>query len=326
MPLPSLPFLTLALSAGLALLAPASASAARAEAEMGKFIQAGGFAVQDVEAVDDRLMAHFSQHQRGAVSPGAEVTPLEKALLLIELMEPALPHTRTIARVGVVHEDPRADRFTPYTFITVERYNLGPALRQQLAREHGEGAAAPPAHFGTGPHVAWRMVTRPVMGTRAGLLELARREIPAAEAQRADCDGRPCLSLETSWDTLRRWRPGSPPGAFQSPYQALGAHQLARPARAAAELLVTAGLAGLERGPKGRRAQLQPHETERPSAARGSQPYLFFTIDRGLAQEEGTDAVLHQSLVDDDAVRQTWHRRVQTAEGIHVMHSTQPRR
>ncbi|AVP56589.1 hypothetical protein [Pulveribacter suum] len=319
------PPLFLILATCLALAAPA-ASATTAEAETGRFMQARGYAPQDLEAAEARLGQHFAAHQRGAASPGAEVTPVEKALLLLELMEPALPRTRTVVRYGLVHEDPQADRFTPYAFVTVERYNLGPALRHQLVQEHGAAHVAPAREFGTGPHVAWRFVSRPVMGTRAGLLELARREITPAEAARTDCDGRPCLSLDQPMDALRPWRKASAPPSFQSPFNAQGAGGVASPARAAAELLAAAGLAGVETDLQGRRPQLQAHEPERPAAARGSQPYLFVTLDRNLAQEEGSDAVLHQSLLNDDAARQTWHRRVQSPAGVHFMRSTQPRR
>lgn len=321
-----MPFLIATCSLCLALAATA-ARAERAQAEVAPFMRAAGYVARDVDTAEARLHAHFAQRQPEAMTPGADVTPLEKALLLVDLMEPPLPRTRTVVRYGLVHEDPAADRFTPYAFVTVERYNLGPALHRQVQREHGAHAAASPKAFGVGPHVAWRFVSRPVMGATAGLLELARREIPPAEAARADCDGRPCLSVDHSLDELRRWREVKrQPGPFRSAYQEGGPDGLASAARAAAEVLLAAGLAQIEPGARGHAPRLVPHESERPAAARGSQPYLLLTLERNLAQEAGLDAVLHQRLLDDDAVREQWHRRVQTPEGRHFMHSAQARR
>ena len=325
-PTPLLPSMITACGLCLALAAHAT-GVADAETEIPRFMQAPGYAARDVDAVEERLRAHFAKHQPRSITPGADVTPVEKALLLVDLMEPALPRTRTIVRYGLVHENPAADRFTPYAFVTVERYNLGPALHQQLQREHGVGAVAAPKDFGVGPHVAWRFVSRPMMGSTASLLELARREIPPAEAARADCDGRPCLSLEHPLDELRRWREGAQaPGAFRSPYRESAPDGLSSAARAAAELLVAAGLAQVEPDLQGRNPRLVAHEPERPEAARGSQPYLFVTLERNLAQDTGLDAVLHQRLLNDDAVREQWQRRVQTPEGRHFMHSMQSRR
>src|SRR5690606_5648243 len=95
-----LPFLIASCGLCLALAAPA-ARAERAEAEMARFMQAAGYAARDVDAAEARLHAHFAHRQPGAMTPGADVTPVEKALLLMDLLEPPLPRTRTVVRYGL---------------------------------------------------------------------------------------------------------------------------------------------------------------------------------------------------------------------------------
>ena len=88
-------------------------------------------------------------------------------------------------------------------------------------------------------------------------------------------------------------------------YETKTADDVATPARIAAELAVVAGIAAVHDG------RMSWHGPEQPEAARDSEPFLFLTIDRDLGQETNMDAILGQTLLNDDAVEALWHRRVE---------------
>lgn len=279
---------------------------------IGGFIDANGFVRQDAAAVDERLLSAFRQ-PTGAMRPDEGTGPLEKALLLVESIEPGLPRTRTMLRYGQMTIGERA---TPYSFVTVERYNLGPATRVLVAEEYGEENTDTPEAFGVGPHVAWRIVTMPLMGQTAALVEVSRREIPEAEAEAADCGGRGCLALDGTIDDARAWDDVEMQVTAATAYDPLGADGMTRPARAAAELAIAMGYAEDWDG------KAYWTGVEQPEAARGTAPFLFGMIDAGLGQEVSVDAVLGQTLLNDDSVAELWMRRVEVPGAAFWMRGT----
>lgn len=286
--------------------------AAEVDEAMEAFASTDGFAPQDVDAIDARLLEAFVV--TGAMRPDGAASPLEKALLLVDALEPALPRTRTMLRYGQM-----ADGGTPYAFVTVERYNFGPAIRQMVVEDFGEENTDEPEVFGVGPHVAWRIVTMPLMGQTAGLVSAARREIGEDEAQAAECGGRGCLAFEPLPDDVQEWRESDPGVQIATAYPDRTAEDTAVPARVAAEMSVAAGLA------EGAGGEPFWNGPEQPEAARGTAPFLFLTIDRDLGQETGTDAMLGQTLLNDDAVAELWHRRVEFPGAVHWMQAARPR-
>ncbi len=279
------------------------------------FAGAPGWQRLDAADVDARLLPAFSLAGPGAMRPDAAASPLEKALLLLDTQEDEVPVSRIMLRYGQVVADG-----TPHAFVTVERYNLGAARRLQLIEEVGEADTPSEVEFAVGrPHVAWRIVTIPLMGQAAAVLEVSRREIPQTEAEHADCLGRPCLDLDAANDDFRKWADADPAIDVPSSYEPHGPDGLARPARAAAELSVTLGLSAGEGG--------DHHWTgpEQPEAARGSDPFLFMLLDTGLGQEWGTDAVAGRTLLDDDSVAALWSRRLEVEGALYWFDASDPR-
>lgn len=270
------------------------------------FVGAPGWERQDVGAVDEKLLSAFDAGGAGAMRPDGGASPLEKALLLIETQEPRLDMVRTMLRYGQA-----LDGDTPYSFVTVERYNLGPARRLQLIDEIGEENVATEEEFGIGPHVAWRIVTIPLMGNAAALIEASRREISGDEAAGADCLGRSCLDLTIVNDDMHNWSEADPVIDFASPYAERGPEGLARPARAAAELSATLGIA------QGMGADYHWTGPEQPEAARGGEPFLFAMFDAGLAPEWAVDAVMGQTLLNDDSIAAIWRRRLEMEGAVY---------
>ena len=141
----------------------------------------------------------------GLARKDADVTALEKALLLVDLEEKPLSRLRYSIRVGLrVLDD------VPVTFVQVDRYNLGPAIQAETIEAYGAQNTADTEAFGVGPHVGWRFVMQPTAKAAAILLSAGRREISDEEAESTPCFGRTCLSLETA-DELKTWRDAPPP-------------------------------------------------------------------------------------------------------------------
>lgn len=275
---------------------------------LARFIDGDGFARQDAMAVDERLLSAYTP-PAGGMRPDEGTGPLEKALLLVETLEPALPRTRTMVRYGQMTNE----EGTPFAFVTVERYNLGPATRAAVAEAYGEENTDTPEAFGIGPHVAWRIVTMPLMGQTAAIMETARREIPEAEAATADCGDRGCLAPDGTLDDGRAWEEAGIEVAAATAYPPSGAGGLSRPAHAMAELAIAMGYAEDSDG------RSYWTGVEQPEAARGTAPFLFGMVDDGLGQESAVDTVLGQTSLNDDSIAQLWMRRVEMPGAVFWM-------
>jgi hypothetical protein len=239
-----------------------------------------------------------------SISPGGDIGPLEKALLLIEAHDAGPSRTRTFLRYGLIRG--RADDASaPVSLVEVLRYNLGPAIRAQTMAAYGKENVASPEAFGVGPHVAWRFVFMPAMGNAAMLVDASRRVVPDEEAAGQDCLGRRCLDLEKSPDELQAWREqAGRTSQWRSAYTAMH-DDVAVPARATAELADALGLLEVDGE---RRSWRGP---EQVAAGAPGEPFLFVMIDRNLGQDIGIDAVLGQTRLNDDSIRELWWRRAE---------------
>ena len=282
-----------------AMAASLPAQAENVEDVIASFIHEDGYIIHDVDAVEAELAQTFLPSD-GAMRPDQYASAIEKALLLVGAMEQPLPHSRYMVRYGQIMQGE-----TPVSLVTVERYNMGPALWQATASAFGEEDTADPEVFGIGPHVAWRIVSFPVMGQAAAIMQAARRELSDNEAAETDCGGRGCLSDHSSMDSLYPWQTSETSIDIATAYPSVYDNGLSIPAFAAADLLTLAGLIEADggfpywRGP------------EQPEASRFGEPFLFVGIDFNLGQDDGVDAMLGQTLLNDDALEEIWFRRVQ---------------
>ena len=99
------------------------------------FISEAGFVQQDLDAVEAGLAGQFLP-STSAMRPDQYASAIEKALLLIEAMEPPLDRLRYMVRYGQMMQE-----HTPVSFVTVERYNMGPTIRQSVIDAFGEAIA-----------------------------------------------------------------------------------------------------------------------------------------------------------------------------------------
>lgn len=288
------------------------ASAARHDAEAQAFVQTTGYSLIDVDALSDQKYYSknvFPDLNRAVMPmPDADLDPVSKAVLQLELRENPLPHVRyrITYNMGYLPGAPEVQR----TYVEVTRFNLGPALRADLQGSVPAESLAGPRAFGIGPHVSWRFVMAPRMGMTAEIIGASRKVVPSKLAGILDCLGTPCLSLINPEGPPEKWRTVAAPAVSRATYRHR-AGELERPARVAQELLALAAPRGVEVAPY------------RPGS-----PRMIFVISMNVGgQDELIHGLLHDAFVMDDAVSSVWTRRLQVS-GVPVQFSQRlvPRR
>lgn len=279
------------------------------QAEAGKAFPAHpDFAPRDPQDAQSRLDESLTADSGSVFLPGQWLGPLTTALLLLESQEGSLPHVRYRMIYAVDRLPSGAGGGTlPVSYIEITRFNLGPERHAAIAEAAGEVPVAPVEHFGVGPHVSLRLVTRPIQGRSSDLIGLSRAEVGEDAAREALCLGQPCMSpnplveaaLGADWGAME----SVSTGGFDPPYRLVrdGVHSpaavidlLTREAHLAQERSGGIGWDGFEP-----REGLEPME-----------PFAEVMVETGLGQDTAVDAVLREGHVMDHTVETIWHRLV----------------
>lgn len=237
-----------------------------------------------------------------------QLSPLAKAMLLVEAEAGTLPRTRHHLSVRVENFDaPPPNDPGPVLFVQLDRYNLGPAIRAELVANAGADNVAPEAEFGEGPHVSWRFVMQRLMGHEAALIAAgfmqldgaALEEASPAAGSLADCLGIPCLSTTGGIDEVAVWQEmeAAAPDPSGLPYQTLAA---GLPSAAALLDLAT------------QEPPFDPYGAELFGQGR---VVAEFVIETGLAQEAVIDLAFRQGDLPDDSVAAVWQRLLAFSTG-----------
>lgn len=272
-------------ASALVLLLPLNVLAGEPTAEAVAYTTSAGFSPVDVKRVNDDLAAVFKS---GTPMTAAEVSLIEKALLVLEAREPAL--TRVRYALSFSEQTIGA---TKLSFVDVQRYNLGPATFQDAVASYGAENVSDPSAFGIGPHVAWRLVSQHTADATAAVMAASRREITEADAASARCPVRSCVALG-GFDDLANWTELPVPNrtAITSPYPAIFAYNDGRDtieevtvAYQALRLLLASGYAKEYQGSVLWKLPV-------PADAAKRTPRLTLIIDRNLGQDTISDAAL----------------------------------
>lgn len=303
-------------TAAILLAGTALAQAQSLDDQINSFINAEGFDAIDTMPLEDDLAEQFLD--TGAVSPGGNVGPIEKAMMIADKAIDA-DRTRTAISYGelIVEEDGAP---MPVSFIEVRHYNLGPAIHAETVEAYGAEDTADISEFGVGDHMAWRFVFQPVMGSTAALVSASTRTISEKEASKDDCNGRACLDLGTGFDTDRNWEETEVELPTWPALYAETEAEIATPAFAISQLAALGWSANAESG------EYQWTGGEHPEAAQGYEPYRFIDIDRNLGQEFAIDAVWTDTLLNDDSIAAMALRRLDIVGQLHWFRSAEPRR
>lgn len=228
--------------------------------------------------------------------PDAAMPPIQKALMMVDHYEGALPHVRYQVRARsefVWSEDHMAP---PLALVEITRFNLGPLRRDDLRHSVDDAHLAPASVFGVGPHVSWRFVMSSIQGQLANIDAAVRREVDPDSAAAATCFGQPCLTLDDITGLSEDdWQDADLPEDDAASVQA-EAGEVAR-------LLAATAL------PDG---YGEPVE----GLADGDFPVQIVISKDVTGQEAMTTGVLHHSHLMDDAVSDIWTRRLQIGDLI----------
>lgn len=267
-----------------------------------EYASAGNFEPHNPDAIWHDINEGLSASNSDSVFlPTADIGPMPLAILAVESVEAPLERVRYRLRYGVdmVAGTP-GGASAPFSYIEVVRFNLGPAIRDELMESLGAEHVADEDAFGVGPHVAWRFVTQPLMGNRAIGVTAGRSEVSQSEAEASDCLGVSCLATYLDIDALVPWAEmeqvdAPPPAAYL-----VSVDGVVTPVAAIDMLL--GEVTGLEAESNNSAPAIPDHAIEA-------------VIDVNLGQDRGLELVYRWGGLLDDSVGAIWHRLASVSAG-----------
>ncbi|HSP24371.1 MAG TPA: hypothetical protein VLQ65_04285 [Saliniramus sp.] len=280
----------------------ADASNATSADPAARFVSESSFTPVDPDTVWNEINAGLSSSNPDTVFlPTSDLGPMPLAVLAVETMEGTIERVRYRLRYGVdwIEEVPGGAR-APISYVEVIRFNLGPAIRQDLIESLGAEYVVGPEEFGVGAHVAWRFVTRPLMGNRAIVVAAGRGVVPDEAASDYTCLGSPCLSPHTSIDDAAPWSEMEP--AEIAPHSLLPEPVGGNLSPVAAVELLLGEIDSIE-------TDMAPAAPSVPDWA------IEAVIEINLGQDIGLEAAYRWGGLLDDSVAAIWERLASGALG-----------
>jgi hypothetical protein len=263
-----------------------------------RFVSAEGYKKQNISAVNSVLEQRLTPINPNSIfMPSKNLSAFVKAVLVLEANEVELERVRYRLRYGQRSLLPQPEAYlVPVSFVQIDRFNIGPGIREELVVELGAERVAPAAVFGDGPHVSWRLAMRPVQGQRADIVAVSRADIPNAVAQAEDCLGAACLDTGLVLPDAAPWgdvpvpsrKHGSSEVQNQDVTYATERNGLLTPA-AAIDMLT------------------EDFSYEPREGAETSAPFAEAVIEMNLAQDASLGAALREGKLMDDSISAAWH-------------------
>lgn len=256
-----------------------------------------GYETHDTLEVLDQVLATLEpvNSQSSPFLPSHRIRPLTMAVLALEAAEGVRDRVRYRITYGIEQFPDMASRVPyPVSFIQVDRFSLGSTIRQNMIESYGDEHVGPPEAFDVGPHVSWRLITRPVQGTASDIVAAGQTELSEAQTWNMKCLNSPCLSPVMELDGAAPWgaEEETPLNAEPVPFQVARAGLLT-PAAAIAHLTSQSSF--------GEMGQFR----EPPDLPK---PFLEAVIEIDLAQDAVLDAAMRRSGLKDDSVAAIWRR------------------
>lgn len=270
------------------------------EAAMAQYFEVDGWAVDnDIDqwfGEDWYSTKRFPEQGSSIFMPDAEMSAAQKAVLLFDYLEGELPHARYRVRFGTDFPYVEDEPTTPWAYIEVTRFNLGPTKHEDLA-QYAE-VVAPIEEFGEGPHVARRFAFTPVQGQLAHLVQAARTELGDEVAAAEQCFAQACLSLDEIIGTVGEWETVD---AYD--FESVITTSAAESTRNQSSDEVVAELVARHIGPE---------YGEIVESTQAPEPFIELVISKNIeGQELSMTAVSYQGHVMDDAISGVWYKRLQ---------------
>ncbi|MCC5977365.1 MAG: SH3 domain-containing protein [Salinarimonas sp.] len=290
-------------------VAVTSVAPPRLEGLQPPFTEAEGYATIEADPTVNRLLDTLPQTS-SIFPPGNEFNPLTKAVLLLENEEGVADHARYRIRYGLERRhNSLGGPPVPFSFVQVDRFNLGEVFREAIAESFGEARTPPPEAFGAGEHVSYRFEFRPIQGRVADLVAASRQVIPDAEAQGMECLTLMCLHLGSVGEGSMTWRDDAGRGTgFDRPYEDIR-NGVYTPATMMDLLTLEIGVSRISDG------RLIWSGFEESESVRPGEPFMETILDVNLAQDYGIEAVLRWGNLMDDSVAAIWSRAMTFPSG-----------
>ena len=266
------------------------------------FTEAQGYEPIDHERVLRNLIDTLPQISSNFPAGGA-LNPLTKAVLFLENEEGVVAHARYRIRYGLEGRTGMpGGKAVPFSFVQVDRFNLGKVFRSGVMQSVDEASTAPAEVLGAGAHVSYRFVLRPVQGRTADPVTIGRQVIADGVAGVMRCLPLPCLDRASVGEGAALWHDYAGSGtSFDRSYEDIR-DGVYTPAAMADVLALEVGVARIDDG------RLRWIGFEEPESLRDGQPFMEMVMDVNLAQDFGIEAVLRLGHLMDDSVAVIWKR------------------
>lgn len=266
----------------------------------GEFIDAAPYQRQPLESLQRELRDGLTGDPESVFLPGSRLAPLTRALLKLQATDGAISPARYRIRYGQVQipNPPKADPMT-VSLVQVDRFNLGPTLLAELEAQHGAEHVRADS-FADDPHLSWRFVMRPVMGTTAMTAAAARAEIPAVFAEIMDCLGTPCIATSAAGSGLEWESEQAPAIDFEADY-VIKREGIPSPAAMVDLLLAESHAATRNDG-------IVWHGFEMREGIADGAAFVDLVIETGLGQDSQISGILRDDHLMDHETRTHWIR------------------
>lgn len=273
-----------------ALAAPSTTSEGGTLATVSEqFVAGDGYKTQDVDALNQTIEQQLTPINPNSVFlPSGSLSPFVKAILALEANEAELERVRYRLRYGqqMIATPPKAS-LLPVSFVQIDRFNIGPGIRKELVLDLGPELVAPPAVFGEGPHVSWRLAMHPIQGQQANVMAASRTEISDTGASAESCLGTPCLDTGLAIMNAAPWDETPVPDREQDVTYQTQRNGLLTPA-AAIDMLT------------------KDFSYEAREGVEISEPFAEAIIEMNLAQDASLHSALREGKLMDDSVSAIW--------------------
>lgn len=250
-----------------------------------------GYSELDTATLEDDLQARHGEDET-AYRQVNRLSPLTRALLLVENEESALEKGRYRIRYGMADMGPYAPKAytTPVSLVQVDRLDLAAQAEYQ---------------------VSYRFVMRPVQSLTAGLVSASRARLAEAAAEALQCLGISCLSqastaasIETPWENE-----ASGEIDFRPPYPLLSDVGTHSPAAVLDQLMLEHGFLA---EPEQDYIRWRYPEFAPEGVTLGA-PFIEAVLEVNMAQDFAVDGVLRESHLMDDDAAVLWQRVMSVA-------------
>lgn len=275
------------------------------------YLSEAGYRKAETAVLSDTLLENLGYAEGSVFRGDSNISPLGKAVLITDLMEELANRLRY--RVSYAFERvlvPPAAYPVTISFIQVDRFNLGTAIRSELINIYGEEHVAPLDDFKPGAHVSWRLVTLPVMGLAAHVIGASRATITEKNSASMDCFGKECNQTKEIIENLAGWSEDRRVEPEFTPTYEMVKNGLLTPVAAIELLAQKSGASNVEQSRYIWRGFEALNKNGVHVAFGYRNPAVKAIIETGLGQDHHVSAAIAVSNIHENGFSISWDRIV----------------